>query len=76
MVFLMFCKEKIHKDIQKTRLNFSYGLILQKSRSLEKSFELNTIIHGLLRKFPDHERFALTDQMRKSALSIVSNITE
>lgn len=48
-------------------------------RNLEvwkKSFELNQKIFILLKKFPQEERFALVDQMRRSAISIPSNIAE
>jgi four helix bundle protein len=42
----------------------------------KKAFELNKIIHILLEKFPEKEKFALTDQMRRASLSIASNIAE
>ena len=48
-------------------------------RNLEvwkKAFELNRIVHDLLKKFPTDERFALTDQIRRATLSIPSNIAE
>jgi four helix bundle protein len=42
----------------------------------QKAFELASTIHILLRSFPAEEKYALTDQMRRSSLSIVSNIAE
>ncbi len=37
---------------------------------------LTTEIYKLTGKFPDHERFGLTSQMRRSAVSVPSNIAE
>ena len=38
--------------------------------------ELTKNIYSLLFKFPDFERFALCDQIRRAAISIPSNIAE
>lgn len=38
--------------------------------------ELTKRIYNLLRKYPDYERYALCDQMRRAAISIPSNIAE
>jgi len=48
-------------------------------RNLEvwkKAFELNKQIYLILKTFPVKEKFSLVDQMRRSALSIASNIAE
>jgi four helix bundle protein len=42
----------------------------------KKSHELVLEIYSLCKKFPADERFALTDQMRRAAISIISNIAE
>lgn len=42
----------------------------------QKAFLLSKNIHKLLSCFPKEEQFALTDQMRRSALSVMSNIAE
>ena len=41
---------------------------------LAKQFAIQVCL--LLRKFPEHERYILTDQLRRSAISIPSNIAE
>ena len=38
--------------------------------------ELTKRIYSLLQKFPEYERYALCDQIRRSAISIPSNIAE
>ena len=42
----------------------------------QKSKELVMQVYALLKQFPDDERFALCGQMRRSAISIPSNIAE
>lgn len=42
----------------------------------QKSFELATEIHKILQKFPKEKQFALIPQMRRSSVSIPSNIAE
>ena len=42
----------------------------------QKSMELVTGLYRLTQAFPDHERYGLTAQMRRSAVSIPSNIAE
>ncbi len=45
-------------------------------RVWQKSMELATKVYSLVKKLPPEERYALSDQMRRSALSIPSNIAE
>ena len=42
----------------------------------EKSFDFTIRIYSLTERFPDKEKFNLTNQLRRSAISIPSNIAE
>ncbi|MGP8250517.1 MAG: four helix bundle protein [Terracidiphilus sp.] len=42
----------------------------------QKSTELTVEIYKLTSKFPDSERFGLTNQIRRAAVSVASNIAE
>ena len=42
----------------------------------QKSYELCLKIYGITTKFPNAERYGLTSQVRRSAVSIPSNIAE
>ena len=42
----------------------------------QKGIELAKRIYALTRKFPNTERFGLTSQMRRAAISIPSNVAE
>jgi len=42
----------------------------------QKAMELAEIVYVLARKLPKEELFALSDQMRRAAISIPSNIAE
>jgi four helix bundle protein len=42
----------------------------------KKSMELTSIVYALTRAFPAEERFGLTNQLRRAAVSIPSNIAE
>jgi four helix bundle protein len=42
----------------------------------QRSVELVLQIHKLTAKFPDSEKFGLTNQMRRAAISVASNIAE
>jgi four helix bundle protein len=37
---------------------------------------LNREVYRLTRQFPDHERFAMTSQIRRASISVTSNIAE
>ena len=50
--------------------NFKELIIWQKSRELVKN------VYSITEKFPSDERFGLISQMRRAAVSIVSNIAE
>lgn len=42
----------------------------------QKSMDVVTLIYKLVRQFPDDERFGLTSQIKRSSISIPSNIAE
>ena len=42
----------------------------------QKAVELVKEVYGLIRQLPSEERYALTDQLRRAAASIPSNIAE
>lgn len=42
----------------------------------QKSFELSWSVYELTKNFPEEEKFSLTSQIRRSAISIPSNIAE
>jgi len=42
----------------------------------QKSIALVQTIYDLTKHFPNHENFALTNQMRRAAISVPSNIAE
>ena len=42
----------------------------------QKAIQFADLVYRVSRSFPDEERFGLTSQMRKAAISISSNIAE
>jgi four helix bundle protein len=42
----------------------------------QKAMDLTTLIFGIVKKLPKEETYALSDQMRRAAVSIPSNIAE
>lgn len=42
----------------------------------QKAMELTKLVYGLVRQFPNDERYALSDQLRRAVVSIPSNIAE
>lgn len=42
----------------------------------QKSVKLVTLIYGLVKRFPDDEKFGLTSQIKRSSVSIPSNVAE
>lgn len=50
--------------------NFEKLIVYQKSKEFVK------LVYTLLRKFPNDERYALCDQLRRASVSVPSNIAE
>jgi len=42
----------------------------------QKGVELAVQLHGVTRRFPPHERFGLSSQIQRAAVSIPANIAE
>jgi len=42
----------------------------------QRSIELTTDVYKLTSKFPEFERFGLTNQMRRASVSVASNVAE
>jgi four helix bundle protein len=42
----------------------------------QQAIELVLMVYELTRSFPDHEKFGLTSQLRRAAVSVASNIAE
>ncbi len=54
----------------------SYIFSFEKLNVWIDSKELVKIIYIITRKFPDEEKFGLTNQLRRAAISIASNLAE
>jgi four helix bundle protein len=48
----------------------------QELKVWKKSMELTVVVYRTTQKFPDREIYSLTNQMRRAAVSIPSNIAE
>ncbi len=42
----------------------------------QKAFEFGLLVYKATAEFPEHERFGLTSQLRRAAVSVSSNIAE
>jgi len=42
----------------------------------QKAFNVTKKVYELTKDFPSEERFSLTDQMKRSTVSVMSNIAE
>jgi len=42
----------------------------------QRAFELGLSVYRVTKSFPDHEKYGLTNQLRRAAISIASNIAE
>jgi four helix bundle protein len=50
--------------------------IFERLEAWQKSIDFADLVYRTTRAFPDYERFGLTSQMRRAAVSISSNIAE
>ena len=48
----------------------------RKLKVYPKAQDWVVMVYGLLKKFPQEEKFALCDQIRRAAISVTSNIAE
>ncbi len=48
----------------------------EKLETWHKAIDFADLVYALTRSFPDEERFGLTSQMRRAAVSISSNVAE
>ena len=48
----------------------------KKLDAYNKAKEFTLMVYSLLKKFPSYEQYALCDQLRRSAVSVPSNIAE
>jgi four helix bundle protein len=48
----------------------------EKLKAWHKGIEFAELIYGLTKDFPDAERFGLTSQMRRAAVSVSANLAE
>ena len=48
----------------------------KKLKAWQEAIDLVTSVYSITEKFPDNEKFGLTNQMKRAAVSIPSNIAE
>jgi four helix bundle protein len=60
------------KSVQPMKMRFRF----EKLEVWHETRVINRAIYRLTRKFPNHEMFAMTSQIRRAAISISSNIAE
>jgi len=48
----------------------------EKLETWQKAIDFADLVYSLTRNFPDEEKFGLTSQMRRAAVSIASNVAE
>jgi len=48
----------------------------EKLETWHEAIKFADLVYSVTRKFPDEERFGLTNQMRRAAISISSNLAE
>ena len=65
--------ELLSSNIMKEMKN---DFFYKKLDAYNKAKEFTLMVYSLLKKFPSYEQYALCDQLRRSAVSVPSNIAE
>jgi four helix bundle protein len=65
--------ELLSSNIMKDMKN---DFFYKKLDAYNKAKEFTLMVYSLLKKFPSYEQYALCDQLRRSAVSVPSNIAE
>lgn len=63
-------------DTERNVINFIWHHTIDNLNLGKRAYALNRELHILLKQFPKEEQFALTDQIRRAWISIISNIAE
>jgi four helix bundle protein len=80
MICLFECKTNHHiitstnKQINKSTMNYRYSF--EKLDVWQKARQLIVKVYKLTSKYPNEEKFGLVSQIRRSSVSITSNIAE
>ena len=75
----MTTDERKHNDQSKVQIANAAKKSIRHFRDLDvyqNAFETGLRVYELSKKFPDAERYALTDQVRRSSRSVCANIAE